>query len=321
MLLDDVPQTLAVATRSLECARRGAIAGITQTSDVLQSGVVDRFVQGAVSATCGNLYKPLIGKLRRYPIPELRMPLGHGRPFLDIGCNWGRWSIAAARKGYMAIGIDPSLDAVLAARRISQQLRLNMAFVVGDARYLPFAPESFDTVFSYSVFQHFSRSDAFLALRSASQALRHDGVAVIQMANRFGCRSLYQQARRRFREGTQFEVRYWTLKEMRKVFSSLIGEPTLSIDGFLGLGIQTADLDLLPFRYRIVVRTSKCLRRVAVLLPSLIWLGDSIYVTARKQIVGRSGEMTHDSNEVGKLSGTFVRPEARQVFPTLENES
>ena len=40
-----------------------------------------------------------------------------GSRLLDLGSSWGRWSIAAARKGYSVVGLDPSLGAVLAARR------------------------------------------------------------------------------------------------------------------------------------------------------------------------------------------------------------
>ena len=39
-----------------------------------------------------------------------------GTRLLDIGCSWGRWSLAAAARGYDAVGIDPSLGAIMAAR-------------------------------------------------------------------------------------------------------------------------------------------------------------------------------------------------------------
>src|SRR5207245_1066811 len=83
--------------------------------DVNIEGTIDSYVQEQVAATNGRLYIPLIGKLKRYPIPYLRMPDGDGLAFLDIGCNWGRWSMAAASKGYVVVGIDPCLDAIRAA--------------------------------------------------------------------------------------------------------------------------------------------------------------------------------------------------------------
>ena len=34
----------------------------------------EALVQDAIAATCGNLYRHLVGNVRRYPIPELRLP-------------------------------------------------------------------------------------------------------------------------------------------------------------------------------------------------------------------------------------------------------
>src|SRR6266581_1544234 len=69
---------------------------------------VDPAVSWLIESTSGALYRPLIGKLTNYPIPQLRLPPGEGRTLVDIGCNWGRWSVAAARLGYKVVGIDPS---------------------------------------------------------------------------------------------------------------------------------------------------------------------------------------------------------------------
>src|SRR6185436_11504330 len=157
---------------------------------------IDEFVQGEIPYTSGNLYFSVQHKLTRYPIPETRLRKGNGERLLDIGCNWGRWSIAAAQKGYKPIGIDPSLDAVLAARRVSKQLGVETDFVVGDARYLPFLADSFDTVFSYGVFQHFSKENVRTSLDEIGRVLKRDGNTLIQMPNKYGIRQ-YQQYRRR----------------------------------------------------------------------------------------------------------------------------
>ena len=61
---------------------------------------VDPYVKRLLVGTNGNLYRRLAEKsVERYPIPHLPLPPGDGRVLLDIGCNWGRWSIAAARAG------------------------------------------------------------------------------------------------------------------------------------------------------------------------------------------------------------------------------
>jgi len=118
---------------------------------------VDPYVAELIIGTHGNLYRRLARGLRRYPIPHFPLPSGAGKTLLDIGCNWGRWTISAARGGYDPIGIDPSFEAIVAAKRIAKQLRTHANYVVADARRLPFPDGSFDVVFSYGVLQHFSR--------------------------------------------------------------------------------------------------------------------------------------------------------------------
>jgi SAM-dependent methyltransferase len=262
------------------------------SAEIDSGQAVDPVVQQVVAATNGMLYVPLIGKLPRYPIPELRLPPGAGRTLLDVGCNWGRWSVSAARKGYQVVGIDPDLGAVLAATRVARQLGVPARYVVGDARHLPFATASFDRVFSYSVLQHFSREDTQRAIRDVARVLRPGGEALIQMANKYGLRSLYHQARRRFRPARAFEVRYWAPGELRSAFGT-IGETRLSVDGFFGLGIQPNDLDLLPVRYKLVIRASESLRRLTNRLPWLLNLADSLYVRChRTEAAPRSVEQT-----------------------------
>src|SRR5205085_11693298 len=66
-----------------------------------------------IASTSGFLYKSIREGLPRYPIPDLRLPPGRGERFLDVGSSWGRWSVAAARKGYAPVSLAPSLGAVL----------------------------------------------------------------------------------------------------------------------------------------------------------------------------------------------------------------
>ncbi|MEO8576178.1 MAG: methyltransferase domain-containing protein [Gemmatimonadales bacterium] len=242
---------------------------------------IDPVVQIVIAATCGRLYSRLVGKLTRYPIPRARLPRGDGKTLLDIGCNWGRWTFSAVRNGYRAVGIDPDLGPVLAAKRIAAQLGLVAHFVVGDARSLPFAPNIFDTVFSYSVIQHFSKSDARIAFVETGRVLTDGGSAMIQMPNAYGARNIFHQLTHRSPQ--DFDVRYWTPRELLAAFDSLIGPGTISVDGFFGLGIQPDDIDLLPFQYRLVVKSSEILRSASDHIPGLRHLADSLYVTARKR--------------------------------------
>jgi SAM-dependent methyltransferase len=243
----------------------------------------DALVQDVIAATCGNLYRHLIGNVTRYPIPELRLPDGEGRRFLEIGCNWGRWCVSAARRGYEVVGVDPSLVAIRAAKRVAEQVGVSATYVVADARHLPFPDHSFDVVFSYSVFQHFAREDALASFDEVGRVLRPGGLAMIQMANVWGARSLWNQLReRRFREPRDlFDVHYWGPEELRGELTRRVGPTEIAADGFFTLNPQMTDLELFPRRYRAVVRTSEALRRASERVRPLRYAADSLYALSR----------------------------------------
>jgi SAM-dependent methyltransferase len=243
----------------------------------------DELIQDVIAATCGNLYRHLVGNVTQYPIPDLRLPAGAGGTFLEVGCNWGRWCVSAARHGYRVVGVDPSLDALRAARLVAERLEVEATYVAADARHLPFADDTFDVVFSYSVFQHFARPDAVASFDEVGRTLRPGGLAMIQMANVWGARSLWNQAReRRFREPRDlFDVRYWGPKELREELERRVGPTEIAADGFFTLNPQMTDLELFPRRYRAVVRASDALRRVSERIPPLRYAADSLYALSR----------------------------------------
>lgn len=249
----------------------------------IEGDAVDPYVAELIIGTHGNLYRSLADGLSRYPIPDFPLPPGAGETVLDIGCNWGRWTLAAARAGYRPIGIDPSYEAIVAARRIARQLGVDAHYVVADGRHLPFADASFDVVFSYGVLQHFSKSDVRDSLREIARVARPAGLTWVQMPNTLGARNLYQLARRRFREGDRFEVRYWTPGELRRTWGELVGPATLSTDGFFTLNPQTSDLDLLPTHFRLLVRASDALKRASGRVHPLVNLADSVNVRAMRR--------------------------------------
>jgi 2-polyprenyl-3-methyl-5-hydroxy-6-metoxy-1,4-benzoquinol methylase/uncharacterized protein YbaR (Trm112 family) len=301
MLLDDVNQTIELATNSISAAHSNSIdelqintLGVTDSEkeqlrqyidrqhETQSKNKVDPVVQFLVAATNGILYKEAITNLGEYPIPELRLPDGDGKFLLDVGCSWGRWCFAAARKNYNVVGIDPSLGAVLAARRVAKQLGLNIRFVVGDARYLPFKAETFERVFSYSVLQHFSKSDAKTALAAIKNVLKQGGKSLIQMPNAIGIRSLQHQIGRGFSEGSNFDVRYWGVRELSNSFNDSIGNSTIEVDGFFGLGIQKSDLNIMPNKYKIVIVSSEILRSISNVVAPIKYLADSLYIESTR---------------------------------------
>ena len=301
MLLDDVKQTMALVEASLNRAKNkngiddrmpNLYLESVGISEEEKAGVIklaleghskiDPIVSYLIAATNGQMYKHLIGNLDSYPIPDLRLPMGNGQSFLDVGCSWGRWCIAAARKGYSVVGIDPSLGAIMAARRVSKSLGLQIKYIVADARYLPFVSGSFENIFSYSVLQHLSRENVGLVLSEVGRVLKPRGTSLIQMPTPFGLRSIYHQAKRRFREERDFEVRYWTIPALKRLFTTTIGKTEISVDCYFGLGLQMADSGFMPLKLKLVLAASELLRRTSRFAPLLKYVADSVYVKAVK---------------------------------------
>lgn len=246
---------------------------------------VDPFVNDWIVNTNGNLYWKARGNLTRYPIPAWPFGVGEGKRVLDIGCGWGRWSVAAARAGFRVVGVDIHLDALCAASRVAGQLQLQPDFVCCDASRIPLKPATVDLVFSYSVLQHLERDKVLQVLREVARVLRPGGVCYFQLANRYGPVSLYRQSRRGFREarpGTS-EMRYWSKSEidsaLRQAGLSFTG---IEADGFLSLNPQRTDLDLLPLWGKAVVLASLAGRRAASVVPALTHVADSLWVEARR---------------------------------------
>lgn len=302
MLIDGIEQTIPLAKDSL--ARAKGVKDIidSRASDLYletlgiseeeKEGIVnltkqknlkvDPVVAYIIGATCGNSYKHLMGKLCKYPIPELPLGEGNGKTFLDIGCGWGRWSISAMRKGYKVAGIDPSLGAIMAGRRVARELGLSPKYIVGDARFLPFKDSIFDVAFSYSVLQHLNKEDVITTLRSIARVLNHNGISLIQMANLSGLHNFILYVKNLFQKKQEFGITYWTIPELKKRFSKIIGNTRIEVDCFLGLGLQKSDIDLMPQSIRFIINISELLKLISKKIKPLVYLADSVYVKAVK---------------------------------------
>jgi SAM-dependent methyltransferase len=294
MLFDDGNPTHGYIGRSLEQAARVRagedLSCVFGNMEVKKNGEVDDFVQNEVPYTCGTLYFPVQHKLTRYPIPEMHLPDGDGKRLLDVGCNWGRWTIVAEQKGYRSVGIDPCLDAVLAARRVARQFSVNPSFLVADARSLPFKEDSFDISFSFGVMQHLKKPNVKTSFTEMARVTCPGGEVVVQMPNKYGFRCLYQQARLGFKDGREgADVFYWTPAELKRTFTDHFGRTDLTADGYFGLCNQKVDLDLMPLRYKAVIHASEFFRGMSSFVRPLINLADSVYVRAINQKNGAAG--------------------------------
>jgi ubiquinone/menaquinone biosynthesis C-methylase UbiE/uncharacterized protein YbaR (Trm112 family) len=249
-----------------------------------QESVIDPFVDDWLVNTNGNLYRRARGNLKRYPIPRWPLSPAPGKVVVDVGCSWGRWTIAAARVGFLPIGLDVHIDALAAAKRVSRQLDAKACYVCGDVEVLPFRSGSVDVVFSYSVLQHIDRRKVIRFFQEVSRVLKPGGLCLVQLPNTFGLYSLVRQAKRGFRDAAPgtFEMRYWTRAKIRQAIENAgLWDLQLRTDGFFSQDPQLSDLDLLSPAGKLVVLASFAGRKAAGVLPPLTRLADSLWVQAR----------------------------------------
>lgn len=246
---------------------------------------VDAFVDDWIVNTNGNLYWPARGRLPRYPIPQWPARSGGGQVLVDLGCGWGRWSIAAARAGFSACGVDVHLDALRAAKRVSSELGVSADFVCCDVSRLPFQAGSVDFVFSYSVLQHLEKPKVKDVLKRIAFILRTGGTCLVQLPNAFGLVSLWRQLSRGFREppADTLAMRYWTRGAITRAFREAgFGRVRIFAEGFFVQNTQREDLDLLSKQGAAAVLASCALRRAGNAIGPLGRIADSLWVEAVK---------------------------------------
>jgi ubiquinone/menaquinone biosynthesis C-methylase UbiE len=96
----------------------------------------------------------------------------HG-PLLDLGCGTG--THAARWPASMYTGLDSNpLAIATACRRCPDH-----SFICGDARRLPFAPDSFATIMICGVLHHLTDADVKLVLRECARVLQQRGQLIV----------------------------------------------------------------------------------------------------------------------------------------------
>jgi len=97
-----------------------------------------------------------------------------GKVVLDVGCGMGRFAEVATRWGATVVGIDLSAAAEVAARNLRDR---HFVALQGDVMALPFAPESFDCIYSVGVLHH--TPDCERAFRILPQFLKPGGTLAV----------------------------------------------------------------------------------------------------------------------------------------------
>ena len=281
-VVQGIPCLLSDSTIPTHEGYKGVLAENRDMLYAMTEEGVANFVQANLVGTCGNLFRGtrLNGA---YPIPDFPRAFGEGK-VLDIGCSWGRWTMAGALAGYPMIGMDIHWKALLCARWLAKRIVPdNMPlFVLADARHLPFGPESLNGVFSYSCIQHFSKANAERVASEIGRVLKTRSKSLVQMANRGGIRSTLVLARRGFSEGSEFDVRYYSIPELTRLMEAKIGRTTWFVDCFLGLNVHRRDQRFVTRSKRWIITLAEMLRQVSDDFPALRRHSDSVFVSSTK---------------------------------------
>jgi ubiquinone/menaquinone biosynthesis C-methylase UbiE len=97
-----------------------------------------------------------------------------GKLVLDVGCGMGRFAEVATRWGAQVIGVDLSSACEVATENLSAR---DFAALQADALKLPFAPESFDYIYSIGVLHH--TPDCEESFKSLPQYLKPGGTIAV----------------------------------------------------------------------------------------------------------------------------------------------
>ena len=97
-----------------------------------------------------------------------------GKLVLDVGCGMGRFAEVVTRWGARVVGIDLSVAVEVAARNLADREFIGFQ---ADVFSLPFAPESFDCIYSMGVLHH--TPDCEKAFKVLPQYLKPGGLMAV----------------------------------------------------------------------------------------------------------------------------------------------
>lgn len=123
------------------------------------------------------------------------LDLNRDAAILDLACGQGRHSIEMASRGFTNItGLDRSHYLIRKAKSAMTLEGVKISFKEGDARKLPFAPDTFDVVMilgnSFGYFE--SNEDDLMVLREVFRVLKPGGTFLIDVADGSYLRTHFQ---------------------------------------------------------------------------------------------------------------------------------
>jgi len=113
------------------------------------------------------------------------LSLTQGSSVLELGCGYGRITNRLAEKGAQVAGLDISPTLLEKAEADAAERGVNVEYVLGDMRSLPWR-DRFDAAFLwYTTFGYFDDADNERVLLEAASSLRKGGRLLIDNPKRF----------------------------------------------------------------------------------------------------------------------------------------
>ncbi len=111
--------------------------------------------------------------------------LAPGAKILDLACGPGRFALPLAKRGFRVVGLDICEVYLEQARAKAQEHKLQIEFVHGDMRAVPFENE-FDAVINlFTSFGYFEQEEDHLqVLREVHKCLKPGGRFLLELQNR-----------------------------------------------------------------------------------------------------------------------------------------
>ena len=164
-----------------------------------------------------------------------------GKLVLDVGCGMGRFAEVATRWGAYVVGVDLSLAEEAAAENLKDR---NAVFFQADVFHLPFAPGSFDYIYSIGVLHHTPNCEK--AFKSLPRLLKPGGRIAIWLYSRYNnwykMSDIYRKVTRRMSPKTIYRLAHVAVP-MYGVHQALLSIPVI------GRPISGAMKYLLPMSF------------------------------------------------------------------------
>jgi len=140
--------------------------------------------------------------------------LSPGSKILDLACGFGRHTIPLAKMGYDMTGLDYTEKFIQMAEEKAKKENLQIEFLVGDMRKIPFENHFAGVISYFTSFGFFSDEENFEVLRGVSKALKEEGKFLLEIMNRdILVKNFQSKDWHRTEDGTLvLEERNWDLK-------------------------------------------------------------------------------------------------------------